>query len=127
MFVAGVVVVPLALILSVFNSWGPLTEESAVRMAFAQVAGGPVAILSALAFVVLTIRRGVDWAATAGALLVAALVISWSAAAIDRAAGRPGRSDRHRPERVAAGGLTSTERNRKPHISRGFHGGDGGI
>ncbi|CAL4858682.1 MULTISPECIES: hypothetical protein [unclassified Microbacterium] len=84
--VAGVVVVPLALML-VFNSWGPLTEESAVRMAFAQVAGQTVAILSALAFVVLTIRRGVDWAATAGALLVAALVISWSAAAIDRAAG----------------------------------------
>jgi len=55
----GVIIVPLALGL-LLNSYGPLTSDSAIRMAFATVAGQSVAIGSALAVVVITLfrRRG---------------------------------------------------------------------
>ena len=53
---AGVLGVPLVLLLA-FNSYGPLTEESALRMAFATVAGQTVAILSALAALAVTVAR----------------------------------------------------------------------
>ena len=43
--IVGVVLIPMALTV-VCNSWGPLTRESAMRMAFATVAGQTVAILS---------------------------------------------------------------------------------
>ncbi|MFF5626171.1 hypothetical protein ACFY5A_12425 [Microbacterium sp. NPDC012755] len=56
----SVLVLPAALA-ALLNSYGALTEESAMRMAFATVAGQTVAMLGALAAVVLTIvqrRRG---------------------------------------------------------------------
>lgn len=56
----SVLVLPAALPV-LLNSYGALTEESAMRMAFATVAGQTVAMLGALAAVVLTIvqrRRG---------------------------------------------------------------------
>ncbi len=56
----SVLVLPAALS-ALLNGYGPLTEESAMRMAFATVAGQTVAMLGALAAVVLTIvqrRRG---------------------------------------------------------------------
>ena len=56
----SVLVLPAALS-ALLNSYGALTEESAMRMAFATVAGQTVAMLGALAAVVLTIvqrRRG---------------------------------------------------------------------
>ncbi|MCS5718795.1 hypothetical protein N1027_11685 [Herbiconiux sp. CPCC 205763] len=53
----GVIVVPFALT-AMFNSYGALTEESAIRMAFATVGGQTVAILSgAAAFVITAMRR----------------------------------------------------------------------
>lgn len=52
----GVVVVPIALS-AALNSYGPLTEASAVRMAFATVAGQVVAILSAAVVVGVAVRR----------------------------------------------------------------------
>jgi len=55
-FVVGVIVIPLALNVSL-NSYGALTVDGAIRMAFATVAGQTVAILSAIAIVVLTAKR----------------------------------------------------------------------
>ncbi|WP_076708168.1 hypothetical protein [Microbacterium oleivorans] len=75
--VVGAVLVPLALTV-IFNSWGPLTDESAVQMAFARVAGLTIAILSSVTIVVMTVRRRSQWPAVAGALLVASLVVAWS-------------------------------------------------
>lgn len=54
---AGVIVIPAALAL-VFNSWGPLTESSAFRMAASTVAGQTIAILSAVVVLILTVKRG---------------------------------------------------------------------
>lgn len=44
----GVIVMPLALS-AALNSYGPLTEDGAIRMAFATVAGQTIAILSVIA------------------------------------------------------------------------------
>lgn len=52
----GAILIPFALS-AIFNSYGPLTEETALRMAFAGVAGQTIAILSAVAIVLMTIRR----------------------------------------------------------------------
>ncbi|MGX1696497.1 hypothetical protein ACWIBQ_14035 [Microbacterium keratanolyticum] len=54
--IIGAILIPFALS-AIFNSYGPLTEETALRMAFAGVAGQTIAILSAVAIVVMTIRR----------------------------------------------------------------------
>jgi hypothetical protein len=54
--VLGVFVVPFILT-ALLNSYGPLTEESALRMAFATVAGQTIAILTAGAVVVLAVKR----------------------------------------------------------------------
>lgn len=58
--IVSLFVIPIALSASL-NSYGPLTVDSALRMAFASVAGQTVAILGALvAFVItLTSRRSV--------------------------------------------------------------------
>ena len=48
--------IPLVLNVSL-NSYGALTVDGAVRMAFATVAGQTIAILSAIAIVVLTVKR----------------------------------------------------------------------
>ena len=52
----GLIVIPFALS-AILNSYGALTEENAIRMAFASVAGQTIAILSVIATVVLTVRR----------------------------------------------------------------------
>ncbi|WP_144830411.1 hypothetical protein [Microbacterium sp. BH-3-3-3] len=57
--IVGVILIPMALNI-IFNSWGPLTHESAMRMAFATVAGQTIAILTVvvtLAMTALTRRR----------------------------------------------------------------------
>lgn len=54
--IIGAILIPFALS-AIFNSYSPLTEETALRMAFAGVAGQTIAILSAVAIVVMTIRR----------------------------------------------------------------------
>jgi hypothetical protein len=52
----GVFVVPVALGVAL-NSYGPLTADSALRMAAATVAGQTIAILSAMTATVLSIKR----------------------------------------------------------------------
>jgi len=75
--VAGVVLVPIALNVA-FNSYGPLTADGAVRMAFATVAGQTIAILSAIAALVLTIRRRYAWPAIAAFVIITAVVSAWA-------------------------------------------------
>lgn len=69
--ILGVLVIPAALSLT-FNSYGPLTEESALRMAAATVAGQTIAILSAITAIAITIKRRQSPVAV---LIVAALII----------------------------------------------------
>lgn len=58
--IVGVILVPMALSV-VLNSYGALTVDGALRMAFATVAGQTIAILSAIATVVLTITQRRPW------------------------------------------------------------------
>lgn len=76
----GAIVIPFALS-AIFNSYGPLTEETALRMAFAGVAGQTIAILSAVAIVVMTIRRRLLVQLPVVAL-IAALVIATAVGAM---------------------------------------------
>lgn len=69
----GAIVVPVALSV-VFNSWGPLTEESALRMAAATVAGHTISILSAIVALVLTVRRGYALPAVLAFTLIAVVI-----------------------------------------------------
>ena len=69
----GVIVVPVALTVSL-NSYGALTVDGALRMAFATVAGQTIAILSAITAVVLTVRRGYSPLSIAVFVLIAAAV-----------------------------------------------------
>jgi len=80
--IVGVVVIPMGVNI-VFNSWGPLTEESAMRMAFASVAGQTIGIVSSVVTLVMTAtsRR---WRQLPLFLLITVLV--WSAASATMAA-----------------------------------------
>lgn len=68
------------------NSWGPLTEESAIRMAFGSVAGQTIAILSAIAAVVVTIAFRAPWASVVAIAVVAAFIIALALGNIGQAA-----------------------------------------
>jgi hypothetical protein len=61
----GVLLVPF-LLTALLNSYGPLTVDGAIRMAFATVAGQTIAILSTLAVLGITLAR---WRRTDHALL----------------------------------------------------------
>ncbi|WP_323958872.1 hypothetical protein GC088_09955 [Arthrobacter sp. JZ12] len=69
--ILGVVVIPAVLGLAL-NSYGPLTVDSALRMAAAAVAGQTIAILSAIAAVILTIKRRQNLAVI---IIIAVLII----------------------------------------------------
>lgn len=77
--VLGVLVIPF-LLTAVFNSYGALTYESAIRMAFVTAAGQTIAILSAVAVIVLAVvrRQTVDRAA----FLIQLVVLTFIALAI---------------------------------------------
>jgi hypothetical protein len=62
-----------------FNSYGALTVDGAIRMAFATVAGQTVAVVSALAALVLTVKRRYAWPAVVAFGIIATLI---SAAAL---------------------------------------------
>lgn len=79
--ILGVLVIPVVLSLSL-NSYGPLTEESALRMAAATVVGQTIAILSAITAVVLTIKRRQSLVAIT---IIAALVIGASISSMNAA------------------------------------------
>lgn len=75
----GVLVIPFALS-ALFNSYGALTYESAIRMGFATAAGQTIAILSAIGVIALAVarRRTVDHAA----FLIQVVVLTFIALAI---------------------------------------------
>ncbi|TQJ31029.1 hypothetical protein [Microbacterium sp. SLBN-146] len=71
--VLGVIVVPFALS-AALNSYGALTVDGALRMAYATVAGQTIAILSAIAAVVLTITQRRPWPSLVFFLVVGAFI-----------------------------------------------------
>ncbi|NLP82391.1 hypothetical protein HF576_00865 [Microbacterium sp. CFH 90308] len=75
--IVGVLVIPFALS-AALNSYGALTVESALRMAFATVAGQTIAIVSAVVAVVLTVRRRYALPAILAFALIAALITTWA-------------------------------------------------
>ncbi|WP_314649745.1 hypothetical protein [uncultured Microbacterium sp.] len=81
---ASVVVVPVALT-AALNSYGPLTEESALRMAFATVAGMTAAVLGAVAALVVTLARRRSIPGVIFFALVLVFVTTWALAAVSGA------------------------------------------
>lgn len=81
----GVLVVPIALT-AAFTSYGPLTEESAIRMAFATVAGQVIAILSGFVTVGVAVKRRYNVMQIA-ILTAIAIAIVVSAFALNASAG----------------------------------------
>ncbi len=69
----GAIAIPFALTVAL-NSYGPLTEDSAIRMAFTAVAGQTIAILSAIAALAVTISRRPHVAQIAVFVIIAAAV-----------------------------------------------------
>ncbi|PVE75378.1 hypothetical protein [Microbacterium testaceum] len=80
--IAGVVLIPFALAL-IFTSYHTVTEESAVRQAFALAAGQTIAILTAIAVVVVTAveRR---WRELPLFVVIAVAVISSAVSSLTR-------------------------------------------
>ncbi|MCR2786103.1 MULTISPECIES: hypothetical protein [unclassified Microbacterium] len=73
----GVILIPMALTVA-FNSYGALTVDGALRMAFATVAGQTIAILSAITALVLTVKRRYAWPTTVAFAIITALVTMWA-------------------------------------------------
>ena len=75
--ILGVLMIPAALSITM-NSYGALTVDSALRMAFATVAGQTIAILSAIVAVVLTITRRYAWPAIAAVAIIALVITQFA-------------------------------------------------
>ena len=71
--ILGVVVIPFAL-LAAFNSYGPVTIDSALRMAASSVAGQTIAILSVVTATVLAIKRRYSVMTVLATVVIAAVV-----------------------------------------------------
>jgi len=71
--IVGVILAPVALSVAL-NSYGALTVDGAIRMAFGTVAGQTIAILSAITAVVLTVRRGYRFPAIAAMVVIAVAI-----------------------------------------------------
>ncbi|MFJ4037182.1 hypothetical protein ACIPVB_03785 [Microbacterium sp. NPDC090007] len=80
--IAGVILIPFALGL-IFTSYNTVTEESALRQAFAGVAGQTIAMLTAIAVVVMTAleRR---WRELPLFVVIAVAVISSAVSSLTR-------------------------------------------
>jgi len=74
----GVIAIPFALTVAL-NSYGPLTGDGAIRMAFATVAGQTIAILSAIAVLAIALYRR---ATVAEVAVLVVIVIAVTLAAI---------------------------------------------
>lgn len=72
--ILGVVVIPIALGVAL-NSYGPVTIDSALRMAAASVAGQTIAILSAITAIVTAIQRRYSIRKILTTVVIAAVVI----------------------------------------------------
>lgn len=81
----GVLVVPVVLT-AAFNSYGPLTEESAIRMAFATVAGQVIAVLTGIVTVGVAAKRRHNVMQIA-ILIAVAIAIVFNAVAMSMTAG----------------------------------------
>lgn len=82
--ILGVIIIPFALALAL-NSYGPVTIDSALRMAASTVAGGTIAILSAITATVLAITRRYSLAKILLTILIAALITSTALSDMTRA------------------------------------------
>jgi hypothetical protein len=83
--VLGLFVVPILLNVA-FNSYGPLTAESAVRMAFATVAGQTISIVSVVVTLAVTIKRRPGGTSIAFFVLLSAVLVSGAVGAMSTAA-----------------------------------------
>lgn len=75
--ILGVVVIPAVLSITL-NSYGALTVDGALRMAFATVAGQTIAILSAILVVVLTVTRRYAWPAIVAVAIIALVITQFA-------------------------------------------------
>lgn len=73
----GALVIPTLLALAL-NSYGPLTADTAIRMAFATVAGQTIAILSAIAALAVTLIRRAPWPGILFFSVVAIFIAVWA-------------------------------------------------
>jgi hypothetical protein len=73
--VLGAIIVPFILT-AAFNSYGALSEESAVRMAFATVGGQTIAILSGISVVAITIRGRKSASEIALSVIIALIILA---------------------------------------------------
>lgn len=80
----GVVLIPIALGL-IFNSWAAPDDEAYIRMAFAQVAGATVAIITSVALVVQRIIRRRAIGDIAWFALIAIVITAWQFANLSHA------------------------------------------
>jgi drug/metabolite transporter (DMT)-like permease len=69
----GVIAIPFALTVAL-NSYGPLTEDSAIRMAFATVAGQTIAVLSSIVVIGIALFRRARIADIAVLVIIGAVV-----------------------------------------------------
>ena len=82
--ILGVVVIPFALI-AALNSYGPITVDSALRMAASIVAGQTIAILSVATATVLAIKRRYGVMTVLATVVIAAMVTSSAVSTMARA------------------------------------------
>ncbi|MFG6475934.1 hypothetical protein ACFXP7_06050 [Microbacterium sp. P06] len=77
----GVALAPIIVAFAAFPG-GPLTEETALRMAFGAVAGKTIAVLSAAAALLITVRRDRRLVSVLFFSMLFLLVFSWSIASM---------------------------------------------
>ena len=83
--VAGVLIIPTTLFMAAASHTAPDTSDY-IRMAFAQVAGATVAIVTSVALVIDRFARRAPRSAIAFLALIAAIVTIWEIQAIDTSA-----------------------------------------
>lgn len=82
--ILGVVVIPFALIVAL-NSYGPVTVDSALRMAASIVAGQTIAILSVVTATVLAFKRRYSVMTVLVTVVIAAVVTASAVSTMARA------------------------------------------
>lgn len=82
--ILGVVVIPFALF-AALNSYGPVTVDSALRMAASTVAGQTIAILSVLTATVIAIKQRYSVMKVLATVVIAVMVTSSAVSTMARA------------------------------------------
>ena len=83
--VLGVLVIPMALVM-IFNSYTAPDAGAYIRMAFAQVAGATIAIITVVGLLLHRVVRRSPPSTIAWFTFIALIIGSWQIAAFDRAA-----------------------------------------